>query len=140
MKNTFTITLNANGGSFSGGVGGTTIISDVPYDTDLVENYLNQYVVRPTRVGFSLFELNGVPVWSSQPILDGADFDYNTNEFIIKTGFKMPANDLEIFAIWQRGNGVLILDANGGQFAEGITEQSIPVLFENNILRLQSCP
>ncbi|MBO5103086.1 MAG: hypothetical protein J6C13_03250, partial [Clostridia bacterium] len=118
VKNTFTITLNANGGSFSGGVGGTTIISDVPYDTDLVENYLNQYVVRPTRVGFSLFELNGVPVWSSQPILDGADFNYNTNEFIIKTGFKMPANDLEIFAIWQRGNGVLILDANGGQFAE----------------------
>lgn len=110
-KKFFNLILNADGGEFSDG---TTqyVIENVEYQSNFLGNILNQLATTqlPARMGYKVKIVNDVAIWNEQASGQGLVISVANNNN------KMPANDLNLYAVWEVEKYTVTVVANGGLF------------------------
>ena len=130
----FELTLNANGGLFSNGVG--TYRFNVPYGQDIIQAIIGESsnFGTPTYAGFSPLSENGVLLWSVTSYSAGANFDVRDIVSIDNNNYLMPASSLQLYIVWETENFTIYLRSNGGAFADGSSLKAISLAFGQNVL------
>ncbi len=113
-QDSFGVTANANGGTFSNG--------DAVYNADVA--YGDELEIEE-------------PTWAGHKFLGWAEADDETNT-IITLPDEMPAEEINVKAVWETNKHTVTYNANGGVFAEGVESvftveygKEIPVPSEN---------
>ena len=129
----FELTLNANGGTFT--TGSNVYRFKVEYGQDLLQTIIAEtgYFGTPTLAGYMPLDEAGVLLWSTVMYRPGENFDNSTIVSVSNNNYSMPARNLELYIVWETESFTLILRSNGGAFADGTTQILIPVAYGQSI-------